>query len=136
MSDFTILWTHEAEDWLQDQRKSSIEYGYTFNEGVIYTPSNEEKKAIETELYILSGVLMKFANDLIKLEKESNHEASIKLSLNAPACKGGFYVNFWYEPGYNATNFMIYNYSNDTETARIMFEDIASFDYSVRPDYE
>ena len=132
MSDFTISWTHEAEDWLQYQRESSMESGYTFNEGVVYTPSDEEKSAIETELYNLSEIIKTFAKELIKLDKNTKYHASMKIYFK---CKGGFYVRFWYEPGYEATDFIIFNDEKDTETARIIFKDIPSIEYSSRYDY-
>ena len=132
MSDITILWTHEAEDWLQYQRESSIESGYTFNEEVIYTPSDEEKSAIETELYNLSEIIKKFAKELIKLNKNKNYHASMKIYFD---CEGCFYVRFWHEPGYEATDFMIMKDEKDTETARIIFEDIPSIEYSSKYDY-
>jgi len=133
MSGFTISWTHEAEDWLQYQRESSMEAGFTFNERVIYTPSDEEKSVMETELKNnLSEILIKYAKEIIKLEKNTNYHATMKIYFE---CKGGFYVRFWHEPGYEATDFMIMNKNEDTETARIIFEDIPSIEYSSKYDY-
>lgn len=132
MSDFTILWTHEAEDWLHYQRESSKEFGYTFNEGVIYTPSDEEKNAIETELINLSEIIKKFAKELIKIKMNNNYHGYMKTYFK---CEGGFYVEFWYEPGYEAIDFIIRNDEKDKETVRIIFEDIPSIDYSSKYDY-
>jgi len=132
MSDFTILWTHEAEDWIQNQRESGKEFGIPFNERVIHTPSDEEKSAIETELYNLSEIIKKFAKELIKLDMNKNYCGYMRIWFGGSL---GFYVEFWYEPGYEATYFIIRNDEKDDETARIIFEDIPSIDYSSTYDY-
>ena len=122
VSGFNILWAHEAEDWIEIHRKLT---GWDEDE-FIGVPDEEEKLTLETELYILSDIVKTFARKMIELEKDKDYQSRMKIWFNVLV---DFYIEFWYEPAEEATYFVIHDYK-DRETARIIFKDLSSIDYS------
>ena len=123
MSGFNILWAHEAEDWIQYHKELG---GGWEEEKQICVPDEEEKIDLETELYTLSDIIKKFARKMIELTMDKKYESRMKIWFNVLV---DFYIEFWYEPAEEATYFIIRDYK-DRETARIIFKDIPSIDYS------
>ena len=122
VSGFNILWAHEAEDWIQNHKKM----GPWEEDEHIYVPDEEEKIALETELYTLSDIIKTFARKMVELSMDEKYESCMKVWFNVLV---DFYIEFWYEPAVESTYFKIRDYK-DRETARIIFKDLSSIDYS------
>lgn len=95
----------------------------------VYTPSEEEKKHIESEVSALYDLILHLAKKLIELQTIYRHEGYLKIYLENKF-KTDFYLEVWHEPSYPATFFKIRVDETNLEVARIIFEDIPSVDYS------
>jgi hypothetical protein len=132
MPEFKILWAHEAKDWIKRNKELDAEEGFSAKEieersrELYHVPSDEEKKAIETELSSISDFLMSFTKEMIKLWEEKKNEAFMQIWLESNPI---FAIEFWYESSAESALFRIWNAENDRETGRIIFEDTATISY-------
>lgn len=131
MSGFTILWAFEAEGWIQYHEELYEEIGGAFVG--VYTPSEEEKQNIESEMSLLFDYIHTLGFKLMELQIIHKRSGYLEIYLEIPDMnEEGVYIDVWYEPSYSAVFFQINKSGelNDVEVARIIFEDIPSVDYS------